>query len=355
MEEKVVNSFLIMDDEDVNFIWDNIQQLQIIFHPLIAPDGKFNFEKFFEIKRNKPIILFVDRNILSGLLNFCEKGSLRDKEESQILGVVMTWAEMNDVAISAGLAVQERATQTQNQEEGLKELQKFLELFETYPGQIWLRIAEGRETEIIPIDFSGTIAKKINVDYSNGSDHYFMMVATMLHLVSLYRRRDMKPVDKIIDFLCWTYDNLLLSQYALVYAILLFTGQDKIKAPKNANTNDIDRIVSGCENQAWDISYLSNWSTIYGSKEEYSKEFMFATNDYLLKHIFINTHGPNGVNGLLYEVFSKKDYNKIWDYIEERMKNRIKPDFGKDPQIYFKILIEKEKAELIKMLETGAE
>ena len=142
----------------------------------------------------------------------------------------------------------------------------------------------------------------------------------------------------------------MLSQYALAYAILLFTNQDNIKAPKGANTNDIDRIVSGCENQAWDISYLSNWSTIYGSKEEYSKEFMFATNDYLLKRIFINTHGPNGVNGLLYEAFSKKDYNKIMDYIEERMENRVKPDFGENPQIYFENLIEREKTELVEIL-----
>lgn len=296
------------------------------------------------------IILFVDRNILSGLLNFCEKGNLRDRGESQIIGIVMTWAEMNDIAISAGLAVQERATQTQSQEEGLKELQKFLEIFEVYPGQVWLRIAEGKETEIIPMVFSGTIAKDITVDYSSGSDHYYMMVASMLHLVNLYRKSNMKPVDKIIDFLCWTYDYLLLSQYALAYAALLFTNQDNIKAPKGANTNNIDRIISGCENQAWDISYLSNWSTIYGSKEAYSKEFMFATNDYLLKRIFINTHGPNGVNGLLYEVFSKKDYNKILDYIEERMENRVKPDFGKDPQNYFKKLIKKEKEELIKTL-----
>lgn len=218
-----------------------------------------------------------------------------------------------------------------------------------------MRIAEGQDTEITPIIFSGTTAKDITANYSSGSDHYYMMVASMLHLVKLYRKRDMKPVDKIIDFLGWTYDNLLLSQYALVYAALLFTGQDNIKAPKGANTNDIDRIVSGCENQAWDISYLSNWSTIYGSKEGYSKEFMFATNDYLLKRIFINTHGPNGVNGLLFEAFSKKDYNRIWDYIEERMENRVKPDFGENPQNYFDKLIEKEKAELIKMLEIAGE
>lgn len=346
-----MNSFLIMKDEDMNFVWNKIHQLQIIFHPQMAPEGIFDFEKFFEIKSKKEIILFIDRNILSGLLKFCGNGKLIDREESQLLGVVMTWAEMNKVAISAGLAVQERATQTRSQEDALKELQKFFEIVETYPGQIWLRIAEGKETEIVPLEFSGTLAKKITVDFSNGSDHYYMMVASMLHVVSLYRKQDMKPVDKIIEFLCWTYDNLLLSKYALAYAVLLFTNQESVKAPKGANSDSIERIVAGCENQAWDISYLSNWSTLYESKDEYSKEFMFATNDYLLKRIFINTHGPNGVVGLLNAAFSKKDYNKIIDYIEKRMNNRIKPDFGENPQKYFEELIEKEKAELIKVLE----
>lgn len=131
MEDKRVKSYLIMDGEDMNFIWDTIQQIQVIFHPEIAPSGKFDFEKFLKRKEIS-----------------CEKGSLQDKGESQIAGLIMTWAEMNNIAISAGLAVQERATQTQSQEEGLKELQKFLEIFDAYPGQTWLRIAEGQETEI---------------------------------------------------------------------------------------------------------------------------------------------------------------------------------------------------------------
>ena len=77
---------------------------------------------------------------------------------------------------------------------------------------------------------------------------------------------------------------------------------------------------------------------------------MFATNDILLKRIFINTHGPNGVKGLLHEAFPKKDYKKICDYIEERKTNRIKPDFGHDAQAYFEKLIREEKEELMKIL-----
>ncbi len=345
-----MKNFLIVDDEDINFIWNTIQHQQIIFHPTIAPDGKFNFKKFYSSKEKKPFILFVDRNILSSFLNLCETGCLKSKGESQLIGLIMTWAVMNNINISAGLAVQERATQLQCQEEGLVELQKFLEAFDAYPGQLWLQMAEGQITEIPPIKYSNKLAQNITVDYANGGEHYDMAVASLLHAVRLYRDKTMKPVEKMQEFLWWMYDNLLISEYLLVYVTMLFTEQDYIKAPKNANSNNIEKIVAGCKNQAWDIAYLTNWSTLYSNTEEFDEEFLFATNDTMLKRIFINKNGPNGFNGLLYEVFSKKEYNQLMDCIEERIKNRIKPDFGDNPEDYFNRLIDNEKQQLLNLL-----
>lgn len=106
-----MDSFLIVEDEDINFIWNTIQEQQLVFHPTIAPDGKFDFKKFYASKAKKPFILFIDRNILSSLLKLCEIGSLKDKGESQIVGLIMTWAKMNDISVSASLAVKERASQ----------------------------------------------------------------------------------------------------------------------------------------------------------------------------------------------------------------------------------------------------
>ena len=127
-------NFFIMEEDDLNFINDSVEKLQVIFHPNISPNGKIKYKELFRKKREKEIILFLDRNILSGLIKFCEDGELKDTAESQILGIIMVWAQMNDISISAGLAIQERATQVQSQEEGLIELQKFLELFKEYPG-----------------------------------------------------------------------------------------------------------------------------------------------------------------------------------------------------------------------------
>lgn len=353
-EMHTVNSTLVVDDEDMDFIWNTIQEQQIIFHPNIAPEGNIDYTKFFASKREKPFILFIDRNILSSLLKFCERGSLKNKGESQLVGLIMTWAQLNDIAISAGLAVMERASQLKSQKEGLIELQKFLEIFNAYPSQMWLEVAEGRRTQIPLLTYSQKPAQNISVDYANGGDHYDMAVASLLHAVQLYRNSTMDPVDKVREFFKWMCDHLLVSEYLLVYVTMLFTGQDGIKAPKHANTNDIEKIVAGCQNQAWDIAYLTNWSTLYSNTIKYDEEFLFATNDILLKRIFINTNAPDGFNRLLFAVFSQKDYNQLMDFIEHRMQNRVRPDFGENPHAYFQKLIEEEKQKLSASLDADA-
>lgn len=341
---------IIFNDESIDFIWNTIQNQQIIFHPEIAPEGKIKYDIFAATKRRKTLTLFVDRNILSSLLKFCEIGSLKNKGESQLIGVIMAWAIFNDMPISAGMAIKERAFQLRSQEKGLVELQKFLEIFEVYPGQMWLQVAEGQLAEIPPIKYSNTLAQNISVNYADGGDHYDMAVASLLHAVWLYRDQTKRPIEKVHKFIQWMYDYLLVSKYLLVYVIMLFTGQDNIKAPKHANSNDLGKIVAGCKNQAWDIAYLTNWSTLYSDTDKYSEEFLFATNDILLKRIFVNCNTPFGVNGLLFNVFHKKEYNQLMDYIEDRVRNRIKPDFGGKPQVYFQELIEEEKRKIQTLL-----
>ena len=85
-----MDDIIIFDDESINFIWNTIQQQQIILHPDIAPDGKIKYNIFAETKRKKALALFIDRNILSSLLKFCEMGSLKNKAESQLIGMIMT-------------------------------------------------------------------------------------------------------------------------------------------------------------------------------------------------------------------------------------------------------------------------
>ena len=332
---------LAISESEYTYIWQELQRQQMIFHPTLAPAGRFNSQEFFRSLETKPFSLFIDRNILSSLLQFCKEGHIQSAEAKRI-GVLMTWSRLCGIDISAGLAVRERASQRHSQSSALLELQKFFDVFDQYPLQMWLQVATGRLNIIPQITFSGKAAYGISVDYSDPGDHYEMAVASLLHLVWLYRNNDATPLKKIRDFYLWLYDNLLISEYLLVYAAMLFTNQSKIKAPKHANSNSLKAIISGCENQAWDISYLTNWSTLYSEPERYDKEFLFATNDNLLKLIFINTNGSHGLNGVLFSVLPKREYNQIIELIQEKQNVRTKPDFGANPSAYFHALIETE-------------
>ena len=222
----------------------------------------------------------------------------------------------------------------------------FSPVMSTYPGQLWVALAEGRITKIQPISYSQALAQNITVDYAVGGDHYDMALASLLHVVWLYRDKRMSAAEKVREFFQWTCDNLLIGEYMLVYITLLFTGYENIKAPKNANSKDVEKVIAGCENQAWDISYLTHWSTLYEDPDEYPEEFMFATNDILLKRIFIYKNNPYGWNGVLSNVFPKKEYCELAEFIGKITLNRKPPDFGEDSHTYFQSLIDGEKRRL---------
>lgn len=345
-----MNNFLIIEDYEIESLWSVIQKTQLIFHPEIAPYGKFDIKLFMDRKRAKPFMLVVDRNIFSGLIHFCQNGFLKDERETQLIGILMTWAVLNDVNITSGPAIMEYASGVHSQEDALRELQKFKEIMERYPAQTWLQVARQELTKIPKCRFSNSVAKGISTDYAQGCEHYYLAVASMLRLVQLYRNKKLSPMDKMLSFLEWTYDNAIVSGFIIIYAILLFTNQNGIKAPKGVNSTNIEQIVKGCENQAWDITYLSNLSILYAHHDDYTVDFLFATNDNMLKMIYINGNAPAGINGLLYAAFSQKQYDKICAYIEERQSTREKPSFEENQTKYYQKLIEREKESLQELL-----
>lgn len=121
-------------------------------------------------------------------------GSLKNKAKSQLIGVIMAWTIFNVMSINAALAIQERASQIHSQGKGLFELQKFLEIFYVYPGQMWLQVATGQRAETPPIKFSNVSTDNVTVDYSDGGDHYDMAVDSLLHAVRIFRDPTKRPV-----------------------------------------------------------------------------------------------------------------------------------------------------------------
>jgi len=343
-------SFMYFNGEELNYIWKSICNVQMVFHPKYSINGNIDFKRLLEIKSNKKVCVLLDRNLLSSLLTLSRDGSLKNEKEMRLIALLMAWALMNDFPISAGLAIKEKATSSKDLLNAKIELQEFNNVFSYYPSMLWLRLAEGEINSIPPCPLNKK-PYEANLDYTEQDDHLLMHISEMLHIVYLTKQYELSQAQKMLDFIEWNYENLLLCETTIVYAAMLFTNQLGVRPPKYSGSNKINKIFEGCENQAWDLTYLSNWSTFHYSEDDMDDIFLFATNDNLLKMIFINTYAEGGVNALLYSVFNQKEYNRIIDFmIANQGKNRKKPDFGKYPRKYFYKLIDNERQRIISKL-----
>ncbi|RFB20711.1 hypothetical protein DZB87_26495 [Bacillus sp. ALD] len=338
-------SVLFLEDDEQQMIWDAINNTQLVFHPTYASTGSIDYSELRTLNKKKEVILFLDRNLLSSLLSLTKNGDLKDNREKRMIALLMLWSQMNQLPISAGLAIMENASRENDSYNAKIELKNFNDIFDFYPTQIWSYLADGRIDTIPKCHFSN-IPYENTVTYHESDDHFLMNYASMLHLVNLYRNPDMNSIEKLLAFLSWNFENLLISQYINTYLVLLFSNQNGIKAPKHANSNVFERVEKGCMNQAWDLTYLSNWSTFYSYESNMNEVFLFATNDTMLKQIFIETHNGGDLFDLISTVFTRKNADKIIQFCIDKTTNRVKPDFGKNPTQYFKGLINKEKEHL---------
>lgn len=338
-------SFLILEDDEPQKIWDSINNVQLVFHPIYATTGSFNYSEFLNLNREKEVIVFLDRNLLSSLLTLTRNGDLTDDREKRIIALLMLWSQMNELSVSPGIAIMENASRENNSYNAKIELRNFNGIFDFYPTQIWLYLTDGRIDKIPKYNFSN-MPYENTISYHESSDHFLMNYASMLHLVNIYRHSEMDSVEKLLAFLNWNFENLLISQYITTYVVLLFSNQMGIKSPKHANSKVFEKIEKGCINQAWDLTYLSSWSTLYWDEGNMNEVFLFATCDNLLKQIFINTHSGGDLFDLINAVFPRKNADRIIQFYSEKITNRVKPNFWENPTKFFKTLIEKEKEQL---------
>ena len=274
---------LFIDKSDIDQVWNEIQYRHLIYHQVLAPGGEFDRVEFQRKMAGVQGFIMLDRNILSGLLKACEQGTL-EETELQNIGLIMFWSFLNRLELSPGFAVQEYSTRTREEADAATELQKFQEIQGQYNPYIWRDVALKRVCNIPKLNYSGE-RYPTTISNTNGCYHYYIALASMVHLVRLIRDQSKSLIEKLEDFYQWTYDNVITSIVILVYAILLLKNKNGIKAPKNSNSKDVATIIKGCENQAWDLSYLAYWIRI-SQDFSYDKTVFFSTNDKLLQILF---------------------------------------------------------------------
>ena len=115
-----------------------------------------------------------------------------------------------------------------------------------------------------------------------------------------------------------------------------------VKPPKNINSPNIVKVLTGCRNQAWDLTFLSLYSTLL--KED--NIYFVATFDSDMKNIFINSNPPGEEINLITTIFStNKEIEELKTTFKEAQigERKYKQLKTKEEKIeYLEKLLEKE-------------
>lgn len=341
--------FLQISIEELNDLWKTIDQHRVLFHPIIAPSGQIDQIALSELHHSQDdCIIIIDNNLMVDLVKLTREGCLRDTQRMRFVASLILWVEINRLTISSGQALQEKAVSSDS--EALSaDYSAFKYIWEDYTPQQWLLLWRGTLSRLPVKEHKGD-AKHNMSKYQDTPDTFYYAYASMLRLVILLRDTTLSRFERTKAFISWSYQNTIIGKYVLAYALLLLMGKEQgIKAPKNANSKSIDRVIDGCKNQAWDLESVSAWSQLLDMKERgvIFETFVFATEDELLKKIIMSVVEHHDMTPLLSHIFTRTEYQEVMQLVaevntEERLKKR---DSFADTQYLLK-LIEHEEREL---------
>ncbi len=316
---------LAFEDDELDILFEAINNLQIIYHPRYAPCGKFTIDTIFELEK-KEVIIFIDNNILSPIYEIITTGTLRDKLQLAKISAFILFTRYIRAQITCGLALFENDTAQKSSIPAEDKRQSFLFGVDKVSSIVWKRLAFG-DIETIPSVFLSTFSIESNTkNYKNSNElHYIMHQVAIMRLLHFLKDNILDGFSRFILFFEWYADNLMLAESMVVYAALLFGNTDHVAAPKNYNSNDFEKVLNGINNQAWDMFYISHWSTYYYTEEKDSV-YMFATDDITQKMIIANNE-PEEFPSLVATVFSsKKQKQKLLELFNSKLgENRVNP------------------------------
>ncbi|MGX4200320.1 hypothetical protein ACWJJ5_04445 [Bacillus sp. JK74] len=304
---------LRIHEKQIKELTEFIIEKNLILHPLISPNGIPDFSN----RSCKKYLLIIDRNIMTKIIELCRTGTLKDMNILKVVSSLLFWSLFNNIALTGGLALNEYANTREDSNEASIENNIFLRMFNQYPTKTWLDLFERKITSVPIIN----ILSNKDYEFDLKSDHQQMHLAEVLHIFYLYVNKELTVTEKMIELLKWIDKNILFCAYTIVYAALLFSKQ--IKQPKIQEFNSIENILRKSSNQAWDLTYLSFWSTLYWNENKGDTIHLFATMDKDLKKVFMNTHNTD--SNLFVRCFGEKEGKRINIEYERILSNRQKP------------------------------
>ncbi len=291
---------LSLHETDIKSITLFLIKKKLILHLKISPEGTPDFTGY----EGEKFTLIFDRNLLSSLIKLVKSGTLKDPYLRKVVSSLLFWTSFNGINITSGLALAEYSHHHKSNIQSNEERDIFFEIFQQYPVRVWLELALEKRKTIPKITHQKQNLKSFWVELDRYKIHYL----EMLKLAQLYFDTSKKVEQKFQHFYQWVYDNILICKYTTYLAAFLFGGKSKIF--KN-QTKSFEGIKKACQNQAWDLTYLSGWSSFYSYESSGKDFFLFATMDKELKKLFTRTIIRS--DNIFIEIFGKEKGREIID------------------------------------------
>lgn len=347
-------SFLYFEDDELDSLYNAINNLQICFHPIYAPEGKFTVKASFELQSdNKDITVIADKNLVSPICEIAKNGTLSDKYRLQKVALFVTWTKYLNARLTCGIGLLENDMAGLSTATGEENRLQFLHGVDNVPAVIWKDIAFGYRDAIPDVFlYRGTVTKKQRYRLDT---HLLLLSneAAIIKIVEIIRTPNMQPIDKFICFMNWYTNHLDIAESIMVYAAMVFANTPNVSLPKKAQSKSFDEVKKGVKNQAWDITYITTWSMLYYNETQGACN-MFATDDITQKIIIVNVIPPGQCTETIDAIFKTKAQRKKLKKLAETKLGtaRIRPfkDMKEDEKVAtVKELIDREYETLQKM------
>ena len=70
-----MNDIIIFEDNEMDEIYELVNEAQLFFHPIYSIDGRINYGELLRLSNKNKIVIF-DRNIVSYLIDYTTNGIL---------------------------------------------------------------------------------------------------------------------------------------------------------------------------------------------------------------------------------------------------------------------------------------
>ena len=297
--------------EMIGYLCKRLTDLKWFYSPRYFKESKVSIENIINFRDSGlRLILVLDRNIFSRLMDVVTKGKT-NQGDTRDIAVLMSFCAILSFDICPYFAINEYSAGQDQELIAQNEFYIFDSIFKNISYNSWLKIAVGAEDRLDKII---TLPQKAfqSISFHEDTTDYLSHYAALIHFAYVWRTQK-DSFEKFKSFFEWYYAHSKYSRFMVIYICSVLASCNKYKLPKNINSESFENVVSGCKNQARDISYLSLLSLDRYPSNQY--EMVLVSSDEMLGDIYSKGVSNSGAIRL-YEKSIKKNNKKASEWVD---------------------------------------